>query len=97
VVLLRGVNVGGHRTFRPARLAERLQHLGAINIGAAGTFVIRKPGGVIHGTLRIAGLSPEEIESHSARLAVAESASSDRRSRQVPATVDLSSSPLFFV
>lgn len=43
VVLLRGVNVGGHRTFRPARLAEQLQHLGAINIGAAGTFVIRNP------------------------------------------------------
>jgi uncharacterized protein (DUF1697 family) len=43
VVLLRGVNVGGHRTFRPARLAEQLQHLGAVNIGAAGTFVIRKP------------------------------------------------------
>jgi uncharacterized protein (DUF1697 family) len=43
VVLLRGVNVGGHRTFRPARLAEQLQHLGAVNIGAAGTFVIRQP------------------------------------------------------
>jgi uncharacterized protein (DUF1697 family) len=43
IVLLRGVNVGGHRTFRPARLAEQLQHLGAVNIGAAGTFVIRKP------------------------------------------------------
>ena len=43
VVLLRGVNVGGHRTFRPAKLAEQLQHLGAINIGAAGTFVIRNP------------------------------------------------------
>ena len=42
-MLLRGVNVGGHRTFRPARLAEQLQHLGAVNIGAAGTFVIRKP------------------------------------------------------
>jgi uncharacterized protein (DUF1697 family) len=42
VVLLRGVNVGGHRTFRPARLAEQLTHLGAVNIGAAGTFVIRK-------------------------------------------------------
>jgi uncharacterized protein (DUF1697 family) len=42
VVLLRGVNVGGHKTFRPARLAEQLQHLGAVNIGAAGTFVIRK-------------------------------------------------------
>ena len=43
VVLLRGVNVGGHRIFRPARLAEQLQHLGAVNIGAAGTFVIRNP------------------------------------------------------
>jgi len=43
VVLLRGVNVGGHRTFRPATLAERLKHLGAVNIGAAGTFVIRRP------------------------------------------------------
>ena len=42
VVLLRGVNVGGHRTFRPAALAEQLQHLDAVNIGAAGTFVIRK-------------------------------------------------------
>ena len=42
VVLLRGVNVGGHRTFRPKQLAEQLKHLGAVNIGAAGTFVVRK-------------------------------------------------------
>jgi uncharacterized protein (DUF1697 family) len=41
VVLLRGVNVGGHRTFRPAGLAKELEHLSAVNIGAAGTFVIR--------------------------------------------------------
>ena len=41
VVLLRGVNVGGHRTFRPAALAARLKHLDVVNIGAAGTFVIR--------------------------------------------------------
>jgi len=41
VVLLRGVNVGGHRTFRPTTLAEQLSHLGAVNIGAAGTFVIQ--------------------------------------------------------
>lgn len=44
VVLLRGVNVGGHRTFRPAALAAQLKHLDAVNIGAAGTFVIRRPG-----------------------------------------------------
>ena len=43
VVFLRGVNVGGHRTFRPTTLAEQLKHLDAVNIGAAGTFVIRKP------------------------------------------------------
>jgi len=43
VVLLRGVNVGGHRTFRPTTLAGQLKHLGAVNIGAAGTFVIRQP------------------------------------------------------
>ena len=43
VVFLRGVNVGGHRTFRPTKLAEALEHLGAVNIGAAGTLVIRQP------------------------------------------------------
>jgi uncharacterized protein (DUF1697 family) len=43
VVLLRGVNVGGHRTFRPTTLARRLKHLDVVNIGAAGTFVIRRP------------------------------------------------------
>jgi uncharacterized protein (DUF1697 family) len=43
VLFLRGVNVGGHRTFRPTALIERLRHLDAVNIGAAGTFVIRRP------------------------------------------------------
>ena len=42
VVLLRGLNVGGHRNFRPKLLAEQLKHLDAVNIGAAGTLVIRK-------------------------------------------------------
>jgi len=42
VVLLRGVNVGGHRTFRPTRLADQLRHLDAVNIGATGTLVIRR-------------------------------------------------------
>lgn len=45
VVLLRGVNVGGQRRFRPSALAARLNHLDAVNIGAAGTFVVRKPVG----------------------------------------------------
>lgn len=43
VVFLRGVNVGGHRTFRPTTLARQLKALDVVNIGAAGTFVIRKP------------------------------------------------------
>lgn len=43
VVLLRGINVGGHRRFRPAALARELKHLDVVNIGAAGTFVIRRP------------------------------------------------------
>jgi uncharacterized protein (DUF1697 family) len=45
VVLLRGVNVGAHRRFRPAIVAAQLKDLDAVNIGAAGTFVIRRPVG----------------------------------------------------
>jgi len=43
VVLLRGINVGGHRAFRPKVLAKQLAHLDVVNIGAAGTLVIRRP------------------------------------------------------
>lgn len=43
VVLLRGVNVGGHRTFRPALLAKQLKRFDATSIGATGIFVIRRP------------------------------------------------------
>lgn len=42
VVFLRGVNVGGHRRFRPALLPARLPDLDLVNIGAAGTFVVRR-------------------------------------------------------
>lgn len=44
VVLLRGVNVGGHRRFRPSILARELSGYDVLNVGAAGTFVVRKPG-----------------------------------------------------
>jgi uncharacterized protein (DUF1697 family) len=44
VVFLRGVNVGGHRTFRPSILARELSAYDVVNFGAAGTFVVRKPG-----------------------------------------------------
>jgi uncharacterized protein (DUF1697 family) len=44
VAFLRGVNVGGHRTFRPSLLARELSDYDVVNVGAAGTFVVRKPG-----------------------------------------------------
>ena len=44
VVFLRGVNVGGHRTFRPSILARDLSRYDVVNVGAAGTFVVRRPG-----------------------------------------------------
>lgn len=44
VALLRGVNVGGHKTFRPTILARQLRKYDVINIGAAGTFIVRRPG-----------------------------------------------------
>ena len=42
VVLLKGINVGGHRRFRPRVLANDLKHLDVVSIGATGTFVVRK-------------------------------------------------------
>ena len=44
VVFLRGVNVGGHRRFCPSVLARELSDYGVVNVGAAGTLVVRKPG-----------------------------------------------------
>jgi uncharacterized protein (DUF1697 family) len=43
VVFLRGVNVGGHRKLRPSVLAQELQDYDVVNVGAAGTFVVRSP------------------------------------------------------
>ena len=43
VVFLRGINVGGHKTVRPTVLAEQLKRYDVVNIGAAGTFVVRRP------------------------------------------------------
>lgn len=62
VVLLRGVNVGGHRRFRPSILADQLHRLGAVNIGAAGTFVIRKPVGQARLRVEIARRLPFDAE-----------------------------------
>ncbi len=62
VVLVRGVNVGGHRTFRPTTLARQLRHLDAVNIGAAGTLVIRKPIGVARLRAEIARRLPFDAD-----------------------------------
>jgi len=43
-VFVRGINVGGHRAFRPSLLAKELSVYHAVNVGAAGTLVVRKPG-----------------------------------------------------
>lgn len=44
IVFFRGINVGGHRRFRPSTLTRELSAYDVVNIGAAGTLVVRKPG-----------------------------------------------------
>ncbi len=42
VIFMRAANVAGHQVFQPSVVARNLAALDAVNIGAAGTFVIRK-------------------------------------------------------
>jgi hypothetical protein len=44
IVFLRGINVGGHRRFRPSVLARELSTYDVVNVGATGTLIVRKPG-----------------------------------------------------
>src|SRR3954454_23215043 len=44
IVFFRGINVGGHRSFRPSMLARELGAYDVVNVGAAGTLVVRQPG-----------------------------------------------------
>jgi len=44
VVFFRGINVGGHRSFRPSTLTRELRAYDVVNVGAAGTLIVRKPG-----------------------------------------------------
>jgi uncharacterized protein (DUF1697 family) len=62
VVFLRGVNVGGHRTFRPSVLAKALSSYDVVNVGAAGTFVVRKPGSKAKFRAALQRLLPFEAE-----------------------------------
>ncbi len=41
VVFFRAANVGGHQVFQPCQLVRALSALEVVNIGAAGTFVVR--------------------------------------------------------
>ena len=43
VVFLKGINVGGHRRFRPSLLATELKRYDVVNVGATGILVVRKP------------------------------------------------------
>ena len=52
VVFLRAVNVGGANRCQPALIAKQLAKFGIVNIGAVGTFVVRKD--VSESTLRAA-------------------------------------------
>jgi uncharacterized protein (DUF1697 family) len=52
VVFLRAVNVGGTNRCQPAQIAKQLAKFGVVNIGAVGTFVVRKD--VSKSTLRAA-------------------------------------------
>lgn len=52
VVFLRGINVGGANLCKPAQLAKELSKFEVVNIGAVGTFVVRKK--VPDSTLRAA-------------------------------------------
>jgi uncharacterized protein (DUF1697 family) len=44
IVFLRGINVGGHRRFRPSVLARELSAYDVVNVGATGTLIVRNPG-----------------------------------------------------
>src|SRR5437016_12536764 len=62
VIFLRGINVGGHRTFRPRVLARRLSGYDVVNVGTAGTSVVRKPGSTEKFRAELLHLLPFEAE-----------------------------------
>jgi uncharacterized protein (DUF1697 family) len=62
VVFIRGVNVGGHRRFRPSLVARELSDYDVVNVGAAGTFVVRKPGSRAEFRAALLGKLPFETE-----------------------------------
>jgi uncharacterized protein (DUF1697 family) len=62
VVFLRGVNVGRHKAFSPSAVAKELADFGGVNVGAAGTFVIREAVGQKVLRAEVTRLLPFEAE-----------------------------------
>jgi uncharacterized protein (DUF1697 family) len=79
VVFLRGVNVGGNKTFKPAELARALE---AVNVGAAGTFVVHAGGA--ESALRASILKALEFECEVVVCRGADVAALARRAEKEP-------------
>jgi uncharacterized protein (DUF1697 family) len=62
VAFLRGANVGGHQVFKPAAFAKEMAQFGVVNIGAAGTFVAKKPASAAAFRAELARRLPFETE-----------------------------------
>lgn len=62
VVFLRGINVGGHRRVRPSLLARELTRFDVVNVGSAGTLVVRRP--VSRAALRAELVRPLPFDAH---------------------------------
>jgi uncharacterized protein (DUF1697 family) len=62
IVFFRGINVGGHRLFRPSILARELGAYDVVNLGAAGTLVVRKPGSRAKFLAELRRKMPFEVE-----------------------------------
>jgi uncharacterized protein (DUF1697 family) len=62
VIFLRGVNVGGHRRFRPSLLAKELDGYDVVNVGATGLLVVRKPGSASAFRAELLGRLPFETD-----------------------------------
>jgi uncharacterized protein (DUF1697 family) len=58
VVFLRAANVGGRNVFRPAQLVKALARLDVVNVGAAGTFVVRGKAGAAEIRREVLALLP---------------------------------------
>ena len=66
IVFRRGINVGGHRTFRPSMLARDVAAYDVVNVGAAGALVFRNLARAASSLLNCAGSCRLKRKWHSA-------------------------------